>query len=314
MDILKILQNLWLKDSKVKLFSLLIALFLWFYVVTDNYFTHTVKIPLFLINKPTGWILTHSIPESISVEVKGNGKDIIRFIYSKKKLLINLKNIKQTKTYNLNVNMIEGMPENSRITPVKIVSPKKVKIELDKFSTKKIPVNSCISLNPLNGYIQVGSIVLEPDSILISGPRSQLNEIKSISTDSVFYKRITKDFSKEVNLVNPANDNIEISCKKVKFKARFQRIGERIFQHIPVNFVNVPSGVSAMVVPSALTLKLQAGVGVLTSIDPSMIKAEIDYRSINKYSRNKIRAVIELPDNIITYQAKPQFFEIIVNQ
>jgi len=314
MKILKILQNVWLKNPKVKLFSLLIALFLWFYVVTDNYFTHTIKIPLYLVNKPKGFILTHTVPENVSVEVKGNGKDIIRFIYSKKRILINLKDTQKTKIFNLSVDMIEGVPQNSRVRPVRIVSPKNIKIELDKFAAKKVPIKPCISLIPLDGYIQVGDIFLDPDSVVISGPQSQLNKIKSIPTDSVTYKRIIKDFSKEVSLIRPKNNIIRLSCKKIKFKAHFQRIGERIFQHIPIEIVNIPPGVSAMVVPSTLTLKLQAGVGVLSGLDKSMIKAKIDFRSIKKYSNKKLRAVIELPDNIITYEAKPQFFEIIVDQ
>ncbi|RKY78997.1 hypothetical protein DRQ07_06910 [candidate division KSB1 bacterium] len=312
MAVLKILQNALIKNFQVKLFSLLIAFFLWLYVVTDNYFIYKVKIPLILSNKPQNKVLLNPVPSDVSIEVKGTGKDILRFLYANKKIVINIKNLENSAQYRLSVDMIKGIPENSGIRPIRIINPKKINVQVDEFFVKKVPVVPDIHLKPMDGYIQVGDVCLEPDSIIISGPRSKVKSLKMVVTDSVFYSKIIKDFKGEVELINPDKGAIEISRKKVKYKAKFQRIGERIFTRIPVEVINVPKGISVIVVPSTMTLRLQAGVEVLSKIDKSMIKATIDFRSRNRYPNKKLSAVIELPDNIITYEAKPQFFEIIV--
>ena len=312
MNVVTILHNIFLRHVKVKIFAVLIAFFLWFYVVTDNTFVHTVSIPLFVINKSPDKVLTRPVPQYASVEVRGSGKDIIRLLYSNKKIDLDIGGVSATRTFPLDLDMIVGIPANSGIEPLNIVSPKEVSIELDQFISKKVPVVSNFYLEPLAGYIQVGPVKLDPDSVVVSGPEAQVETVASVSTDSVSYDKIIKDFSGEVALARPENSVVDVSCRTVSFNADFQRIGERIFRHIPVRIIHVPQGVSALVVPSTMTLKLQGGAEVLSGIDKSMIRATIDYRSRYRYPQKRLSAVIQLPDNIITYEAKPQFFEIIV--
>jgi len=304
----------WFLHYKVKLFSLLCAFFLWFYVVTDNTFDHTLSIPLRIKNKPEGWILKQSVPSKVRVEFKGVGKDLISLGYRDKRIELDLHQMQGVEILPITTDMIMGIPENGTITPIRIVEPDSIEVSLDRFATKKIPLRSDITLIPMDGYMQVGDIALEPDSVLLSGPESLVRDIDAISTEGEEYRSVIKKIEGKVALKSPAWKTLHYSINAVRFKADIQRIGERIITDIPVRVTNVPPEMKVTLVPSTLSLKLQGGVNVLSKLKKEEIAATIDFNSRLRYKENKIPATIALPSDISFSDVKPQFFEIIIER
>ncbi|MCK4352799.1 hypothetical protein KAW65_05260 [candidate division WOR-3 bacterium] len=62
----------------LKIFSLLIALLLWFYVMTERVYEKTLIIPLSFVNLSENLSFAEQPPKSVKVRIRGKGKELIR--------------------------------------------------------------------------------------------------------------------------------------------------------------------------------------------------------------------------------------------
>lgn len=308
------LHRRWLQNYKVKLFSLLSAFFLWFYVITDNYFEYTVDVPLRIINKPIGKILTKPLPQKVKVLFRGLGKSFLSFRYRNKRIELDLHQVKEVSTFSLNLDMIKGIPAGMPVTPLRIVEPESITVRLDRSIEKKVAIHLDIQMVPTDGYTQIGDISFEPDSLILSGPESMVNAVSEVFTEKKVYRNVIKEIRGKVSIVPPSLKILNYSQNTVRFKADIQRIGERIITEIPVNVYNIPQGIKVSAVPSTLSLKLQGGVKVLSKLKREEIFATIDFKSRHRYRRKGIPATIELPKDISFSDVKPKFFELVVER
>ena len=304
----------WFINLKVKLFSLLSALFLWFFVVTDNYFDHKMGVSLHLVNQPNDWILTRPIPSKVDVLFRGRGKDLLSFAYRDRRIEIDLSEVQTERTFPLDIDMIKGVPQGMDIKPLQIVGIDTITVYLDRYASKKVPISPDITLVPLDGYMQIGDIQLVPDSVVVSGPRSLVNAISHVSTIKETYQNLLKEISSKLQLLPPEWASVEYSLNHVRFKADIQRIGERFMAEIPVEVTNIRNGVKVTVVPSTLSLKLQGGVNILAKLKREEIIATIDYRRRIRYTGRRIPANIQVPEGITFSDVKPPSFELLVER
>jgi YbbR domain-containing protein len=314
MKILNVLFKKLLMNPKVKIFSLLSALFLWFYIVTDSRYEHTLHVPIHIQNQPEGWILTYPIPSKAKVRFRGTGKDLLSLGYRDRRIVLDLEGKIQNTTFPITVNMIQGIPMGTGVTPIAIVEPDSVPIHLNQFAAKKVPINSNIHLDPMDGFTQVGNVRFEPDTIEISGPKIFVDQIDFVTTQEIRIQGVLKDIDGRILLEEPPQKTIQFLKSQVQFFADIQRIGERIISDIPVNVIQVPRGTRVTVVPSTLTLKLQGGVEVLSQMNIEDIEATINYRYRSRYRSQRIPATIHVPPEVSFTDVKPQFFELIVER
>jgi len=312
MKITRYLSRNLLHNYKIKVFSLLSALFLWFYVVIGNEVTYTLNVPLKLINKPDDWILMQDIPKRVRVSFKfGSGMDLLDFAYGDNSILLDVQQIRRIITFPISLDdVLKIIPSGKDVTPLEIVEPETVKVQLDRFARKRVVVESAVSLEPLEGYILVGSIKFEPDTIEISGPSSLVKEITKVSTSSEEYHNLIKEIQRKIDLIPPEWTRVNYSENKVQFTADFQRIGERTITGVPVRVINVPAGIKVSANPLTLALKLTGGVKMLSRLDPEDIKVTIDYSKRFRYS-GRLPAIVKPPEGIIEFSdVNPQYFEI----
>jgi len=314
MQFTQLFNNKYFKNIKVKFFSLLCALFLWFYIASDNVYYHTFDVPIRIKNKPEGWVLADRIPSKVDARFKGKGKHFLSFEYDEKFIELDLKGRSQTTRFKLSPEMIKGINSDLDISPLEDIKPDTIVVKLDRFLKKKVPIQSKLEINTLNGYTQVGKVKFDVDSVTISGPRLKVNQINSVYTENIKYDKVVKDLSGKVSLEPGKYNTVDYSINTVHFKIDIQRIGEVVFERIPVEIINVPADVKVKVIPSTLSLKLQGGVDLLNLIEKTDISAHIDYSTRFRYERDKIPATIQVPDDINFTDVKPHYFELVVER
>ncbi|MFO7890638.1 MAG: hypothetical protein R6V04_09895 [bacterium] len=302
------------KNFKVKFFSFLCALFLWFYIVSGNIFEHSFDVPVRIKNKPEGWVVAKEIPSKVKAKFKGKGKHFLSFQYDEKFIELDLKGKTQTIRFNIQPDMIRGINNDLEIQPLEDIHPDTIIVQLDRFMRKKVPIQSKLEIKELNGYTQVGDVQFDVDSITISGPRLKVNQINNVYTEYVEYNRVVKDLSGKVKIEPSKFSTVHYSLNTVHFKVDIQRIGEIVFNRIPVKLINVPKDIEVKAIPSTLSLKLQGGVDLLNSIEKEDILAHIDFSTRFRYQLDKIPATILVPDDINFTDVKPQYFELVVER
>jgi len=302
----------WLQNPKVKLYSFLIALLLWFYIVTQNPYNHIVDVELRLINQPAGWILSRAIPDKIDIEFQGSGQDIMDLGLRELHIDLDLEQTRKDITFPISIDDIKGMSKESSVEAVKVIEPTSVRVLLDRFAEKVIPIRSRILFDPLDGYTQVGNVELNPDSITIGGPSSFVNAIHEVYTDSVKYENVLKEIKGKVALARPEIETITYSQETIQFRLDVQRIGETVIADIPVQVINVPRNQKVTVVPSTLSLTLQGGVKILSRLKKEDIDVTIDFLRHRRTRGKKVPASIHVPPGITPSITKPIVFELFV--
>jgi YbbR domain-containing protein len=214
----------------------------------------------------------------------------------------------------LDLSMLKRKPQEKTFQPLRIERDSPIEIKLDRFFMKKIPVVANLDLQAKPGFIQVGTLMLSPDSITVSGPEILVDPIQSISTVPNIYPNLIRDLNERVSLIDSLPAGVTISHHEVEFSVDIQRIGERSISGIMVKVEYVPSSVSVQIVPSTLTLKLQGGVDILKNIEAGDITASIDYRTRRRYSGRRIPAMIAVPDEVTFSDVKPKDFELLIER
>lgn len=302
----------WLRNPKVKLYSFLFALLLWFFIVTGNDFNHTVHVKLRLINQPAGWIPTYPLPEKAEVQFKGTGQELMKLSSRDLTIELDMEQTKKDVTFPVTIEAVQGIPKGSSLEPVQVIHPTSVRVRLDQFAKKVVSIRSQIHLHLMDGYIQVGEVQLEPDSTSLHGPKSLVDAIEYVFTDSVQFENVMKEIKGKIDLASPDVETIQYAIQSVRFQCDVQRIGERIITEIPVVVTNVPKNLKVMVVPSTFSLTLQGGVKILARLQKADIEATIDYRYRQRYGGKKSPANIRVPSGITFAESKPSSFELFV--
>ena len=302
------------RNVRINLFAFLGALVLWLYVVTNNVFTHVQKVPLRFTNVPRGSILVRPVPDFVRVEFRGTGRELLLSGSREKWIELDLEHAGPSSVVTLGKDMVKGIPRGSAVVPVRVVEPGSVSIEFDDYAVKKIPVESNLTFLPLDGYIQVGEVRFEPDTITISGPKSMVSPVVSILTVSRELRNLLKPIAGKTDLVLPSGENLQWTAQSVRFHADIQRLGERVLSEVPVQVLHVPSNTRVRVVPPTLSLKLQGGVNVISHLKKEDIRASIDFTQHPRHRDRNLAATIHVPPDVGFLDVHPPFFEILVEK
>lgn len=304
----------WLNHYKVKVLSLLSALFLWFYVVTDNIYEYPLQVPIEISAYPENKVLLKPLPEKARVLFRGTGKAFLSQSFRVNRLDLDLSGAGDVSTVPLSIEMIHGIRPSEVFRPVRIIEPDSITVYLDARKVRRVPVNPQFTIGPADGYTQVGEIVLEPDSVRLSGPAQVVDTIAALQTIEKQFSGETKPIEGKVDLIPPASPMVQVSELSTEYAVDIQRIHEITIDEITVQVVNAPSSVKVTVVPSTLSLKLRGGVDLLMQLSAEDIQAAIDYRTRNRYRPGRIPASIEVPEDVSFSNAKPKFFELIIER
>ncbi|MBN2104576.1 hypothetical protein JW835_11105 [bacterium] len=297
--------------SKVKIFSFLCALFLWFYVTRDNQVENTFQIPLHITNQPEDKILIQPLPETVPVLYRGSSGALSPTLIDHS-IEIDLSKYPKDTEITLSVEMIESSQSKLGVTPIRIKWDQPISIAYDRYVTKQVPVLSKIEFKPRQGYIQVGDVLLNPDSVKVEGAAREVNEIDAVYTESKVLD-VSRPIKGTVSLMDSTSSLVALSEEKVRYAVDIQGIGDRMFAEVPVRIINAPYGIKVSSVPSTLSIHLQGGVEVLKHVKKEDIFATIDYRSRYRYGK-RIPAMIHVPPNISFTDVTPRVFELLVER
>ena len=104
----------------------------------------------------------------------------------------------------------------------------------------------------IDGYVQIGKTKFIPDSILITGPKIELDKTLGVFTTKDTLNDLNKIAKGEIDLLAP-NRLIKYSSKKVKYLFDIQQISERIIVDIPISVINKIKGIRVFPSPQTVS-------------------------------------------------------------
>ena len=180
----------------MKLISILLAVILWYFVVSERSGEITISIPLDFHNIPTSLIIIKNPLESINVRI-GGPATLLRGLSPKDvKAIIDLSNAKAGLTeFAIQAEQIT-LPRGLRIT---MISPASIMLRLEELSSKKLPVEAILIGKPSEGF-EITGVSIDPPVVEIIGAQNELKRLKSISTEEIDISGLNKDSVKKASL------------------------------------------------------------------------------------------------------------------
>ena len=300
--------------------SLILAILLWIFVVSEKKYNMILDLPIEARNLSAQMAHKEEVPSYASIKIRGTGRDLFKSIllknYAGFKLVLDLEGISEEYEFNLNEYFEKYprkvvLPLNYNLSFVEVIHPNRIKISLDEYQVKKVPIISNLYISPSPGYMLVGDIKLKPKMIEIAGPKEEIALINHVDTayDTIInitnaYKGNVKIFSKK-NLIKYSPSFVEVSLD-------IQQISERIIADIPVSINDVPEKIRVFPSPQTVSLTVVGGLQRIASLQPDEINVIISFNDWNSQIQF-YEPYVELPSGILNWKdISPKNLEIAV--
>jgi YbbR domain-containing protein len=208
------------KNFFLKLISILLAVILWYFVVSERSGETAISIPLDFRNIPTSLIIIKNPEESINVRISGPANRLRGLSPKNVKAIIDLSDAKPgTAEFIIQPEHIT-LPRGLRVT---MVSPASLMLRFDTLLKKSLPVEAILVGKPSEGFKLTG-VSVDPPTVDIVGAQLELRGLQRISTEEVDISGLKKNEIRKVPL-NLAGLHIKsISKEEVKVNLRCARV------------------------------------------------------------------------------------------
>lgn len=295
-----------MKNIGLKLFSLVIAFLISYYVNSDtNEGVIGITVPIELKGLPTQKVVLWPVVRKAEVSIKGPSF-LLSQIYS------------TTPTFQVKVppdvgnRFVASLNKNNLGLPPSVsilrIEPSEVEFTLDTLLKKEVPVQ-VVQFGELKDGLKLSEIVIKPNKVTISGSQSEISSINIIETEPVDIRDLSSDVEKDLNLkVSSKISNISANVVRVKIVVSTLNI-ERLFENVPVE-VRSLSGEMAIVEPESVTIELSGPKEKVSALKKEDI---VPYIRLNKglIDGSEYKVQVDLPKSISLVMIEPEVVKIL---
>ena len=286
-----------------------LALLLWIFVVSQNEYTLILDLPIEARNLNVQKAHKEEVPPAASVRLRGTGRDLFKSFLLKNfggfKLVLDLEGISKEYEFVLN-DYFEKFPQkvvlplNYNLSFVEVVYPNRIKISLDDYSSKSVPIISNLHIKPAPGFLLVGNQIIRPEKVEIAGPKKELALINHIETVYDTINGLTSFYSGKIK-TQSLGRLIKYSTNSVEISVDIQNISERIIVDVPVIVINIPEKIRVFPSPQTVSLTVIGGVNQISNLNPTDIKVIVDF---NDWSHLKqfYEPKVSIPKNLLDWR------------
>lgn len=287
-------RNWWLK-----LISLLLAIGLWFYAEGEESIEISRQIPLevkvenekmSILKKSTDEIqVFFQVPRALLSDL--TSKQITAFHEVEKE-------IKTTGDYSFRVEARDIRVPTPQIRVVRI-QPEVVVVTLDEMIVKKLPVEPNFSGEPAFGYqIHKEKIQLNPNAVLVEGPKGELEKMDSIKTEKIDLVGRIRSFRRTLEVVLPPHMKATSESLIDTVVPVHEEYIEKTFQKVPVQILRrFESDPDILIDPKEVDLTLEGSKKALESIYPEQTLAYVESSAV-KEGGEEIPVKVILPEGV----------------
>ncbi|MFT7114375.1 MAG: hypothetical protein ACI8P7_001160 [Candidatus Azotimanducaceae bacterium] len=195
------------------------------------------------------------------------------------------------------------------------VYPDTVFYMLSDLVERKVPVLVSDALQYKSQYRKRGAIKVEPDSIVVSGPKSIVDTISYVFTEQWHASMVDGALNTSLELRNSLRDNnIRYSNKKVDVSVEVDQITESEVE-VLIQVKNNPEGFDLKVFPRKVRLTFLVALRDFKKISPEMFRAEVEFPDAFQ-QQNSLLSVkaISTSKLVDLLQTKPEKVEYIIRK
>ena len=298
------------ENYKPLLIAFGLALLLWLVVATDKEYKTRIEVPFRIVRLAENKVLIKPVPDKVVMEVSGKGRALMGLNFYNTKIDLELPEVNKSTVIDLNNYLSRfDVATELGVSVVDIIEPKQLDLRVDRFTVAEKPLRVQANIQPAPGYT-LNTVVLEQDSVSVSGPASLIDRLNYLETEKVEEKNVKYPFRKSVAIVQPRPGIIKIDPENVSVSFNIEQIVERTIYDIPIQIVGVPAYLTAHATPRTVSLRIKGSESLITQITKDEITVFFDYEK--NYQKGKVdyEFQVETPNNVSWTSASTDKFRL----
>lgn len=282
-----------MKNFGLKVFSLFVALMLYFYVTAENNTSVMgISVPIEVKNLPPDKMLLWPVNPRTQVTVKGPSYLVKQVTTTNYVLPIRAPSeITSRLVVELDVSEI-GLPPSIEVLGV---DPAQLELTFDNRISKNLPV-SVTETGTLGPDLQIVSRTIRPERIKVFGPEHEVNSITAISTELLNLSDVQGRIQSKLKLRAPSGFfSLEPNEVEVTFEVRPLTI-EREFKNFRVEMRS--NGATKFAIePNQVNFEVSGPKSVVTALEPHSLVPFIQLNEQNVVG-DKLKIELDLPAKV----------------
>jgi YbbR domain-containing protein len=258
-----------------------------------------------IVDFPQSYIVSSISDSHINLNLYATGFQFLYYYFFDNTIKISFKKA----LYTNNVGYLEIASEFNKLqdqllgdSQILSFFPSSIEIKYQPEFSKKIPVLQP-KFNLDFGYSITG-IKLDPDSVIVSGPKNLLFEIDHVNLNYKNESLINSNFFKKIP-IKKLKKNLNYNFSEVNVELFVELFSEKNLT-IPISVSNFPDDTVLKLFPSEVEVVFSSTLNNLKSIKPSDFKVGFNYDSIDKGKKKVEVKLINAPPNAQNIRLNPK--------
>ena len=301
------------RERSILVACMVLAAVFWFVLKMSKTYTSTNNVYLSYV-LPQDKAFSEIPREVIEAELTGTGWNLMYNFFASKRAQITF-DLDEIRSDGIDRGEILDRIEQTVYDPLQVsgISVGYIPLNYEDRYQKKVPVvfDGMVLFEP--GYGFLDSIVIYPDSVEISGPKTMVEEYLYWYTNTMEMDGLKESFSLEVRLQAPLKGEISLQPKAVQVDIKVEEFTEKTI-FVPVKAHNAPD--SIRIFPSQIQLQCVVGLSKFNDIQPEQFELVADFTGIPRWSDNNTVPISlqEAPKEVRAINCSPKSVEFFIQE
>ena len=302
------------KKYHIVIASILFATLTWILVNLRYEYTVVKHFPVILENIKEGKALKHPIPQNVNVRFKGTGWSLVElYLLPVKNYSIDLSTVGSEDFIVTGRELAEHIKLPTELQPLDI-KPDTMILALEDYKEKRVPVVTNIMVSFREGYGQVGPIHVVPESVVVGGAKSMIENISSWLTNFTRFDELRAPVDTDIPMDEPSTYSVKPMNHSVHLTIDVQPFAEKTFIGVPVTVLSVPQNREVIFIPPRMDVIVRGGIDRLSKLSNEDFKAAVNYQSLFQDSAASVVPNLTFPEEVNVISKKPEQFQYIIRK
>jgi len=294
------------KDWWLKLIALVAAVVLWLFARLEREYTRELKLGLDMSLLPTEYVVVEQNVDSVSVEIRGKGRYLVRLGKFNPKIVLPL------------VSMREGRerlrlgPENVNLSEqiqVRSLDPYQIELVIERRAKRKVAVIVRSDGIPAEGFA-ISDIDYDK-TVDLYGTKEVVSTFSHLFSEPLNVEGVSESFSTLLAIQVPDTAGLVTEPSSVLVKVKVEPETTVVLTNVPVSLKGVPLQGQAYLLNKEAKLTLRGPVSLLRgfSKDEVHVSISVSYMTPGDY---RVPADVSLAPGIKVENSEPAVFRLLI--
>lgn len=290
---------------------ILLASVLWGYVTLTRIYENDVEIPL-IVDPPPNQALLSTIPDSITIRIRGTGLQIINLQYLSKRTACRI-DLAKLRPRSQSVYNVDGddivrsipMPSSVRVVSVR---PTEITMSTGDMTSKRVPVELRTNIATRDGFIMVKPPRPDPDYVMVRGSKTVIDKIERWPTVKLSLADLYEAVEAEVPMSDSLMTVLNVVPSTVKVRLDVQQTATVEIENVLVETSSASDLVHTLY-PAKVKIIVKSGVDIASNLTPDAFSVKIP-----NHAKGMVRPIITSPVGVTVIGVEPRFVHVVINE